>query len=507
MTKKELCLLAKRSLHIFPRLVSGYQVPRHSAYIGRLVQKAIDSQSLPENRYRKKKIFIIGAPPRFGKSELLCCHGPAWILGNYPRKRIIIAAYSATLANKHSKRARAIFAEWGPLLWNVYPSEDTFSQDDWETSEGGGVKSTGIEAGASGYGADVLFIDDYHKDSLSAESKLQRDNVWDWWTSATIGRLHPGGIVVIYATRWNDDDLCGRLIKQAEEKGDNCPFEIIHIRLPALAEEDDVLRRKPGEALWPWWANETSLKDIKEAVGPYVWSALFQANPVIRGGNLFKSKWFRYYTRDPQTSDYICWKEGVEEPLRIKHRELTRYVYVDPALETKKINDPTGMLAWGYSRKNKIWLLLDRINDRIEHTHLHRKILTFAFKNGCTVVGIENEKIGKILVKQSAGHDSIGGKKIPFKEIPTKGLDKFTRATPMANYFENERVFLPKSASWLSDYESSLVVFPNGAHDEDIDCTSMAQNMETKFSVAQALANSEYSCNYPQYNNMLAGYW
>jgi predicted phage terminase large subunit-like protein len=189
--------------------------------------------------------------------------------------------------------------------------------------------------------------------------------------------------------------------------------------------------------------------------------------------------------------------------IEIKHRELTRHVYVDPALETKQVNDPTGMLAWGYSRKHKIWLLLDRINDRIEHTRLHEKILHFAHRNQCTVVGIENEKIGKILVKQSAGRDSIGGEKIPFKEIPTKGLDKFTRATPMANYFENERVFLPKGASWLSDYESSMVVFPNGAHDEDIDCTAMAQHMEEEISVVEALMMRDMitgtnSClNYP----------
>lgn len=141
------------------------------------------------------------------------------------------------------------------------------------------------------------------------------------------------------------------------------------------------------------------------------------------------------------------------------------------------------MLALGYSRKHKVWLLLDRINDRIEHTHLHEKMLHFASKNQCTVVGIEDEKVGMILVKQSTGRDKIGDRKIPFKEIPTKGLDKYTRATPMANYFENERVFLPKGASWLSDYESSLIAFPNGAHDEDVDCTLMAQNMEIKISV------------------------
>lgn len=491
MTEKELAYLAVNYLHVFPKLASGYQIPRHSTYLAQKIQAAIEEQNDPKNRHNKHKIFIVGGPPRHGKSDLLCCHGSAWILGNYPRKKIIIAAYQASLSEKHSRRARGFFEKWGPLLWDAYPSQTTFTGSDWETSEGGGVKSVGIEAGASGYGADILFIDDYHKDNLSAESKLQRENVWEWWKSAAIERLHPGGFVVIYATRWHDDDLCGKLLKQEKELGDDCPFEIINIRFPALAEENDVLGRKPGESLWPWWKNEKALGAIRLAVGPYLWSAVFQANPTPRGGHLFKSEHFRYYDREISTGDYLCWKKDVTEPIRIKRSErLIRHVYVDPALETKTVNDPTGMHAWGYSRKYRIWLLLDRINDRIEHTQVHDKLLNFAFKNRCTLAGIENEKIGKILVKQSAGKDRIADKKIPFKEIPIKGLDKYARATPMANYYENERVFLPRNAIWLSDYEGNLTAFPHGEHDEDVDCTAMAANMEASISVVEALAMS-----------------
>ncbi|MCK5601003.1 phage terminase large subunit [Candidatus Pacearchaeota archaeon] len=421
-------------------------------------------------------------------SELMCCHGIPWILGNRPKKKIILAAYAAKLAEKISNRARNIFETWGPTLWDSYPSKNLFTRSDWETSDGGGCKATGIEAGVSGYGADVLLIDDYHKDSLSAESKLQRDNVWEWWSTAAFERLHPGGIVIIYATRWNDDDLCGRLLKQQEELGDKCPYEIINIRMPALAEENDVLGRKLGEALWPWWKNQEMLEATQLSLGSYIWSALYQGNPTPRGGHLFKSKYFRYYTIDRMTSDFLCWRDNEVEPIKVKRKELIRHVYVDPALEVKTMNDPTGMLAWGYSRKHKIWLLLDRINDRIEHSQMHGKILSFARKNSCISIGIENEKIGKILVKQSAGKDEIGGTKIPFKEIPTGSIDKYARATPMANYIENERVFFPQNAHWLSDYETGLVLFPLAAHDEDIDCTAMAAHMESKLSVTQALA-------------------
>jgi len=252
MTEDAYAGLASSSLCAFTKYASNFQIPMHSRYLSNIIDNALKDMNDISKRHEKHKIIMVGGPPRHGKTELTCCHGSAWILGNFPTKRIIIAAYQSRLAEKHSRKARGLFKEHAPFLWGSYPSEDTFAGSDWETSLGGGVKSVGIESGASGFGADILLIDDYHKDSLSAESQLQRDNVWDWWESAALHRIHPGGFVVIYATRWHDDDLCGRLLKQEQELGEDCPFNIINIKLPAIAEENDILGRKPGEALWPW---------------------------------------------------------------------------------------------------------------------------------------------------------------------------------------------------------------------------------------------------------------
>lgn len=484
MTKAQFAAMSREHLWVFPKLASAHKCPPHLKFVSDKVTAAI------KNTAKKKKMLIFTGPPRHGKSEQLPIHGPPWILGHWPKKRIIIAAYASSLAEKHSARGRDIFEKWGPILWDVKPSPSLFNKAKWDTEEGGGVLAVGVDGGATGFGADILFIDDYHKDRKDAESALQRDNVWSWWQSVAGTRLHPGAVVVIFATPWHEDDLIGRLLEQKKEEGDKFPFIIEHHKLSAIAEEDDPLGRKPGEALWPWWNDKEQLEDAERIVGPYEWASLFQGHPSAKGGHLFKSENFLDYTRCKTTGAYLCWRPGHDEPLRIPKTEpgLMKHVYCDPALETKKVNDPTGAGAWLYSTKQRVWLLLDTLNERIEHTKVLNRLLQFAFKNGCTEIGVENEKIGKVLKKQSAGNDKIGGKSLPFREVAIGKEDKYARAVPMATYFENERVFLPRQALWRSDYESQLVKFPNDKHDEYVDITSMADGMEAKLSVAEILA-------------------
>ena len=481
-TKAQFAVLAKTHLWLFPKLVSGFKSP---GYLRKICEIFVETL---HKKTDKIKIIIVHGPPRHGKSEQFPIHAPPWLLGWFPKLKIIIAAYSASLAENHSAKGRDIFAKWGPILWGSRPSKKVFGRSLWQTEEGGEVLAVGLDGGASGFGADVLFLDDYHKTRKQAESIVERDRNWSWFESVAGTRLHPSGVIFVFATRWHDDDVVGRLLAQHKELGDDSPYDLQHIVLPAIAQENDFMGRKPGEALWPWRYGAKKLAHIKNMVGAYEWAALFDGDPVARGGNLFKSANFRYYTVDNATSDFLCWYKDVEKPLRIKRKELTRTVYADPALEIKRTNDPTGAGAWGYSKKARVWLLLDRLNDKIPHNDVSNRLKLFAFKNQCTAIKIENEKIGKILVKQSAGKDNVGGVKIPFTEVPTGGLDKYARATPMAGYYENERVFLPRGASWVAEYETNLVKFPNAKHDEDVDITSMADEMESKVTLAEIMA-------------------
>jgi phage terminase large subunit-like protein len=53
-------------------------------------------------------------------------------------------------------------------------------------------------------------------------------------------------------------------------------------------------------------------------------------------------------------------------------------------------------------------------------------------------------------------------------------LSKVARAEGVTPLVEAGRVYLPLSAPWVEDFITEHERFPNAAHDERVDCTSMA---------------------------------
>ena len=53
-------------------------------------------------------------------------------------------------------------------------------------------------------------------------------------------------------------------------------------------------------------------------------------------------------------------------------------------------------------------------------------------------------------------------------------FDKEARLVAQSTRFDSGQVYLPKNAPWLTTYESELLAFPNGRHDDQVDSTSQA---------------------------------
>src|SRR5690606_1392037 len=123
-----------------------------------------------------------------------------------------------------------------------------------------------------------------------ANSPTVRQNVWDWFTSVALTRLGPEAVLLLIQTRWHPDDLTGRILKMMDTDPEFPRFEVIN--LPAIAEGEDAIGRKPGEALWPERYDEKWLDAQRRMVGSYVWGALYQGRPTMPEGGYFKRHWF-----------------------------------------------------------------------------------------------------------------------------------------------------------------------------------------------------------------------
>src|SRR5262245_57805301 len=243
--------------------------------------------------------LIINVPPRHGKSQLSSRLFPAWFIGRYPTESIILATYSDKLSWDFGREVREIIED--PLYGQVFPgvSLNTASVDRIETMDGGKVFFVGRGSAITGRGSIGLLIDDPIKDRVEADSLVTRNKLWAWFNQVAKTRLLSSvGWIVLIQTRWNVDDLVGRLTDPQNpdySASEGRKWKIID--LPALAiSNSDPLGRKQGEALWPQRFPVSYLEDMRSA-DPRGFQALYQGSPSPEKGNFFIADRIKVYSR------------------------------------------------------------------------------------------------------------------------------------------------------------------------------------------------------------------
>src|SRR5262245_875456 len=246
-----------------------WKMARHLAAIDQAIVETIFGKTEP--------ILLIEAPPRHGKSELISRYLPAWYLGIFPARRVMLVGYGATFARSWGRKARGLLAEHGRACFGVELNPVERAASEWGLAgREGGMITSGVGGPLTGRGANLLIIDDPVKNSDQSDSLTIRDRHWDWWQSTASTRIEPGGCAIVIATRWHRDDLSGRLIR-ASRAGGGAPVR--RLRLPAIAEEDDPLGRSRGEALWPERWPLRRLERIRQEKEAGWWQAMYQQRP------------------------------------------------------------------------------------------------------------------------------------------------------------------------------------------------------------------------------------
>lgn len=71
---------------------------------------------------------------------------------------------------------------------------------------------------ATGFGADLILIDDIIKNEYEARSEAVKNSHWTWFNDTMLSRREGLRKVIIVMTRWASDDLAGRLIESLEKR-------------------------------------------------------------------------------------------------------------------------------------------------------------------------------------------------------------------------------------------------------------------------------------------------
>lgn len=405
--------------------------------------------------------LIVTVPPRHGKSTLISHAFPAWWLGNRPDDRVILCSYAAEFAASWGEKAKNVLLEWGHLF-NVEVSDVRAARDDWLIKgHDGGMTTAGVGGPITGKGADLFIIDDPVKNAEEAHSDVYREKTWEWFLSTAYTRLEPNGRLIVIMTRWNEDDLAGRLLADEEDQDEEWRV----INFPALAEEDDPLDRPVGDALFPQRFPRERLDLIQQRLGEYWFAALYQQRPAPLAGGMFKREWFRYFEEDPYGKTWVLRKpEGQKAVPKSSCWYLTT---VDPAWTEKTTADYTVMQTWAVTPERDM-LLVDQLRAQMDGTDVIPAMQNVYARWRPSFLGIEAGGGGQSYLAKQAFQTGL-----PVTEMkPDK--DKVLRSMPLQARMSGGGVYFPLNETWVRGLESEMLVFPNGAHDDQVDAAAYA---------------------------------
>lgn len=419
---------------------------KHLILICNTVQDFLDGK-LTNDKGKTCNVLLISVPPQHGKSQTVTETLPSWYLGRNPNSRVIEVSYGDDLARRFGRRNKQKINQFGKKLFNIEISSDTRSDTEFEISgHKGSMISRGIMAGLTGQAGDLIVIDDPIKNRAEADSETYRERVWDEYLNSIKTRLSAKGKIIIIQTRWHEDDLSGRILSQGTE-------DYYELNIPLQAEENDILGRNVGDALFPEigkdneWLEKTKKVYIGES-GSRAWNALYQGRPVSIEGNMIKREWWQYYDKLPKIATKILSVDAT-----FKDGEKSDYVVIQVWGKTgadmylidqhrAKMDFPTTLVA---------------IRNMIKkHPDAHAKFIEDK-ANGSAIIAMLRREIGGIIPVNPQG-------------------GKVARVNAISAYIESGNVYLPRNASWLIDFLNEASAFPNGKHDDQVDAMSQALN-------------------------------
>jgi predicted phage terminase large subunit-like protein len=410
--------------------------------------------------------LAINIPPRHGKSNEVSVFWPTWCWTHSAFLKWLYTSYALQLSLRDSVYCRRLIeSPWYRARWGhrFKLTSDQNQKGRFDNDQHGYRLATSVGGAATGEGGDIIVCDDPHNVE-EAESEVVRESTIEWWDQTMSTRLNDPktGRRVVVMQRVHERDLTGHILEQGGWDHLCLPAEYEGRRRATSIGWVDP-RQTAGELLWPDRFGHTEIAKLKKILGSYAAAGQLQQRPSPAEGGLIKKSWWQYYTEVPKGLDKLlfCWD------CTFKDADTSDYVVGQ---------------AWGLSGAH--CYLLDQTRGQWDITETIRQIRALRAK-WVAVSGLTRDPsaIPRVLVEDKANGSAIISvlrHEVPgIIAWPPKGRrmdSKEARVQAVAPLIEAGQVWLPKGQGFSEQLVDEAAGFPNGAHDDAIDCCAHALN-------------------------------
>lgn len=435
-----------------------YKVGVHHAKLAKMFEDMAFGRTRPDDSSRLRDRIAINIAPRFGKSMLTSIYFPAWFIGNFPDKKIMMISHTSDLAVDFGRKVRNIVST--DLYHSIFPgvtlAADSKSAGRWNTNKGGEYFAVGIGGAIAGRGADLMVIDDPHNEQdILAGNFDVFEKAYNWYTFGARTRLMPNARVAVVMTRWALNDLSGKLIEDMVKNPEADQWEVVEF--PAILNAG----HKDEQSLWPEQWSLESLKTTKASMPAFQWNAQYMQHPTSSESAIIKKEWWKEWTEDePPECTYViqALDTAAEKNNRADFTSLTTWGVFQHSDPENDIDDQTCII------------LIDAFLERVEYPEMKRMALRKYEQFEPDWFIVEKKNSGTVLYQEMRANG------LPVAEFtPTRATgDKFARLNAVSDIFASGLVWYPVGRNWADEVVDQLTAFPAGAHDDHVDTTSMA---------------------------------
>jgi len=387
----------------------------------------------------KTQDLNINVPPRTSKSLIVSVCLNAWTWGCInPYMSFLMISHSEGLAVELASKTKDLLeSDWYRELFpNIQIRQDTQAKSNFKNTFGGARVSTSMGASITGFGANVIVIDD----SIDANnvSEINLENANRKYRETIYNRLNNPSIDlrVIIGQRVHENDLSGYL--RANDGRNKYKNIVLPIELTTDVEPKELAVNYKNGVLWNSRFPVDSFPDLTGS--DYVFACQYLMKPSPIGGGILKKDWFKFVDACPNDIPY--------------------HLFIDTAQTTDvKNNDPTTILIAG-TKENQVFIK-DCIEVWLEFPDLLRLIQKVADAKG--KVYIEPKSNGKDVVA-SLKRETL----LNVLELPAPKDSKVSRTTAITPILEPGRVKLVRG-NWNDGFLEQVSTFPMAKHDGIVD--------------------------------------